>query len=166
METLVEYKQHLPHRQIPWISWGSRLRVKVVPMMVPGKTDCRLTEINMSLREAAWPGHTDSVDTTSYDSHCSCLLGRSRSYVSPLEEADLSVEHSWFPCAHGPQLPNPFLSAGTLVWVSVHPLCMGPVVSGCCCSLESSTTSDSYGLSASSLEQIPKPQGVGLDYYS
>lgn len=84
----------------------------MAPMMVPGRTDCRLTEINMSLREAAWPGHTDSVDTTSYDSHCSCLLGRSRSCVSPLEEAALCGEHSWFPCAHGPQLPNPFSVLG------------------------------------------------------
>lgn len=53
-----------------------------------------MTDMNLSLREAVWLGGTNSAETTSYESHCSCLLGRNRLYISPSDETTLRVEHS------------------------------------------------------------------------
>lgn len=87
-----------------------------VVLRVAGRTDCRLTYGNVSLREAVWPGCAHSAEATSYEAQCSCLLGRSRVHLSPLEEAALSVEHSWFPvCSPVTTVADnflPFLGAG------------------------------------------------------
>lgn len=175
METLVEYKQHLPYRRVLWINWGSGLRVNSGPD--EGGKEHRLP-IDRGKHESegggvAWP-YRECGDP-SYESHCSCLPGRNRSYVSPLEEAALSAEHSWFPvCSPVNTMAHNFLPpfSGLGLWFEPVPpqsLCVHCAWVLLCLedttSLESSTTSNSYSLSASSSEQIPKPPWEGLDYY-
>lgn len=43
----------------------------VVLMQVAERTDCQLTDMNMSLREAVWPGCADCAEATSCESLCS-----------------------------------------------------------------------------------------------
>lgn len=139
-------------------------------MRVAGRTECGLTDVNMNLREAVWPGHTDTQRPPVVN-HTVPAFWAETGYTSlPLKRQSLVLN---IPCSPhtGLQLLTPFLSAGPLSGLNLchHSLCVFTCAWVLLCLEDASWSHPSpltLSLSASSSERIPKPQGEGFDYYS